>query len=1269
MELVRGLEEVNMLYHFVSQGPDPDGDTSVLAETGLVESTTWGSALNATSTESAPWSALAKRAEDNLKKTSLSQQDLVATQELESLKQIATQQEEIIANQSLAYLRNLGYGLHDLAAWRWILDGKTAEDAATRLAILMKPPIGMSDDFAPVPIFVFSRLLLRIDMNRRALALLLRQSWQILGWLDQRKLEDNREITLQPTSPQRSLHSTGLDALVVLVVRFLRHARRVWPAACVDIAQLWNDHARVGQVIRPTKQNIMTERDAARLSFCYNRILSLLALPPNESPFQSLHHRQRAQFMVIRQMNAFNPPLAITREGYRAVSRVQLAHRKTDGEQKWARLKAKSWPPWKEDKLGVDAFIGVEQGISRASDSLRLMAEMGYGPLDWEKSAGILAGWDTDGSPTIQTRSTIVPRSSLHREHRKGKKGLRAEGDGQRSDADAIWAARIRATRTLQEAWTCFLICKDQKASLTSLIYHAIFEKVIFEEKRNRGVLHSNRSLHAITEEKMPLPGDGREVFGSSTSHNQAISTREPLPMFDTLLNRMVDDQIRPSGRFLALLLGHARTFDEGVKILEASDLSNSTKKVLLVWREPPVPDVESQLRRLPDWLFAAYIGFLCRFAYVRQRKESPLSQDHRTRTQEIYAAVLLLRHAFKLVTKRRPFYLPPWILILKLLARAKAVVVVKKVSLHPYAQAIPKFHRACRLLEYMDAVGLDLDFAGFKQFCKVFNNSVVFARHILSTSDDNGERSMAQALLKDGLFLAKTRFWRIVQTPDNIRGGRKPFTESSRPLLEPAHGMEQTRQLPTQGRIPHPANLHNYIRLLGQYPDYEGLVDLVRWMSTVSEAIVEEARESYNGATAMRTCVTAIRAFVEQPLAAYTVAGNDADKGSEQYETSSRRLETVRTIIESNELWGGWPTDEELGHLSFNGNFSQSIRLSSKTVIRSSPTHLYHGPEAPRLLTTTAGRRNSQQLPQDTSNENIVENQRAKRLISVSNVPAPHIGHIRIFTLKSPHNKNAISQQLLGELYQHIQGLKYTIEDQARAFERGGREAYLGNGTRAIIIQSEVDGVFCAGADLKERKNMTEYETIEFLNRLRETLDLLQGLYIPTISAVSSVALGGGLELALATDFRVFTPATLVGLPETRLGIIPGAGGAPRLLHLLGKSRALDIILTGRRIQGEEAMRIGLCDRLCGPSLEHIRKEKIDDSALRQHASTGALEMAQEICEGGPATTLPLLQLMKSPSPETYERKAYGMVLKTQDRNEALQAFAEKRKPVFKGK
>lgn len=899
----------------VSHLPDTGGDIRLPPDTGLVEFATHETALNAASFEKSHLLAMITREESDPQNLTTPQKNLAARRELESLNRIAAHQIEIVAEESLNYLRTQGYDLRDLAAWRWILTGKTAEEAAKRLEFLVKPMGGLYYDFGPVPMFVLFRLLLRTDMSWRAFSILLRQSWQILGSSALGKLDNDLEDDMQPASTQRSLEFIGLDALVILVVRLLRHARRVWPAASVEIAKLWIYHARVGRNSEQTELKAMTERDHTRLSFCYNRILSLLALPPSQSPFQSLQYRQQAQFIIIRQMNALDPPLVINSEGYKAVALVQLAHRKTHQEQRWARLKAKSWPPWKEDKLGVDAYVGVEQGISRASNFLSQAAEAGYRPLDWEKSSGILAGWDTDRSPTIQKRSVIVPRSSSGRLSRKGKKESASMGRDEENDADVIWAARIAATRTLLEAWTCFLMCKEQSTNLTSLIYHAIFEKVIFEEKRNQGELLSKFEGQANAEDEMVLPGDGKEVFESSMSQNQAMSTREPLPTFDTLLNQILNDQVRPSGRFLALLLNHARSYDEGVKILEASELSDSMKEVLLFWREQPVLDVDTLLQNLPDWLFAAYIGFLCKFAYVRQRDESPIRQDHRVHPQEVHDATLLLRHAFKLVAKRSPFYLPPWISLLKLLAQPKSVVVLKKVSLHPNKQAIPKFHKACRLLEYMDALDLDLDFAAFKQLCKVFKNSMVSARRLLANSSDDQERSEAQVILKDGLSLVKARFWRIVQTTDTLQGDERSPIEPSGLLSGHLDVSEETLRLPRLARIPHPAYLHDYIRLLGEDADSNGILDLVRWMSFYSAEILEEARESSNGSTAMRKCLTAIRAVMEQPLVESTENEKDAAGELGWCKNCSKHLEEIRAIIESNELWDGWPTDEEVEH------------------------------------------------------------------------------------------------------------------------------------------------------------------------------------------------------------------------------------------------------------------------------------------------------------------------------------------------------------------
>jgi methylglutaconyl-CoA hydratase len=137
---------------------------------------------------------------------------------------------------------------------------------------------------------------------------------------------------------------------------------------------------------------------------------------------------------------------------------------------------------------------------------------------------------------------------------------------------------------------------------------------------------------------------------------------------------------------------------------------------------------------------------------------------------------------------------------------------------------------------------------------------------------------------------------------------------------------------------------------------------------------------------------------------------------------------------------------------------------------------------------------------------------------------------------------------------------------------------------------------------------------TADFLADLRGTLTMIQDLPIPTISAVAGPAFGGGLELALSTHMRVFGSNTVVGLPETRLAIIPGAGGTYRLPALIGLARARDMILTGRRVAGPEAYFLGLCDRLVEITQEDVNKRDAANKILNQ-----AVMLAREICEGGP--------------------------------------------------
>jgi methylglutaconyl-CoA hydratase len=241
---------------------------------------------------------------------------------------------------------------------------------------------------------------------------------------------------------------------------------------------------------------------------------------------------------------------------------------------------------------------------------------------------------------------------------------------------------------------------------------------------------------------------------------------------------------------------------------------------------------------------------------------------------------------------------------------------------------------------------------------------------------------------------------------------------------------------------------------------------------------------------------------------------------------------------------------------------------------------------------------------------------------------------------LDRPEAKNALGRGLL--------------EAFRRALEALGADPAV----RVVVIHSRVPGIFCAGADLKERSVMSAFEAATFVEDIRSAFDELGRMPMPTIAALDGGAFGGGLELALAADLRVAGAEATLGLVETSLAILPGAGGTQRLPRLIGLSRAKELIFTARRVGIQEASRLGLVDRVvpAGKALE------------------GALALAREILPNGPLA----LRLAKRAVNEgmaldlasglDLERACYAQVLPTLDRLEGLAAFREKRKPRYRG-
>ncbi|KAI0320275.1 ClpP/crotonase-like domain-containing protein [Amylostereum chailletii] len=251
---------------------------------------------------------------------------------------------------------------------------------------------------------------------------------------------------------------------------------------------------------------------------------------------------------------------------------------------------------------------------------------------------------------------------------------------------------------------------------------------------------------------------------------------------------------------------------------------------------------------------------------------------------------------------------------------------------------------------------------------------------------------------------------------------------------------------------------------------------------------------------------------------------------------------------------------------------------------------------------------------------------------------------------LNRPQSKNAISLRLLDELTSCL--------DEARFDDR--QVSFSVVPLRVLIVCSSTLGSFCAGADLAERRTMSGTQVDKFLVDLRAALGKLESLPVPTIAAIDGPALGGGLELALACDLRVAGHSvTKIGLPETKLGIIPGAGGTQRATRLLGLSKAKDLIFTGRMLAASEAADWGLLDYVSDEGTSAVDR---------------ALALAEQISANAPlalrSAKLAISRAVELPLEPglDFERAAYEPLLKSKDRVEALQAFKEKRRPVFKG-
>ncbi|KAF7198063.1 hypothetical protein HII31_00419 [Pseudocercospora fuligena] len=803
------------------------------------------------------------------------------------------------------------YNVIDLVIWAQIENEADSFAAATKLEGLVK------SSTTPIPLFVYMSIVDRLYISAKALRVLLRLASTLFDGRDGR----------QP------LYGLRDDSVFIAGAGLLRHAREVWPSSLTAVAELVVNHYRKLELDEDALPTVTRKM---------NKLLRLVSMSTAENPFKDLHHQEAAMVPILQYMAEHSPSMQINREGYRAVIRVQLGQRKSHEDQQWAELKSQAWPPWKVDRTAMDEFINVENyGQSKAARTLARMREAGYAPDEWERNAQIYAGWDVDGTPTIQTRTNRESRTSA-------------------------WAARIETTRTVQEAWACYLAWEDRGLPHDQDVYLATVQKLREEERRSHKEVKRDRNDEG---KAWPVfPGDAREVAPLPKSTHLWTYTRTKPPSMDSFYSHIRARGAVLGKHVLAFFVKHAATPESGLRYLRDHTSQCPEVEGILTLKS------SCDLTKIADPIYKAAITLYSRMGFVRSKQSS------KSRAHEIPETDLKADHkigivsAIELLRRRKDPHRAWYHVVLQGLTRednfeqmsklrdddktaADSETVLASDLLRCHG-AINAYQLALKVLDWQRDHHIDPDSGTFHSFCRAVENFTVAVWIVVEDGQLVGNFHSRQ--------YSNVRL--LLQDSPNERQRQHPKISCQEEFLRLVSPVQEGDTLPSTDlprllTTPSPYALHAYVRALGWLGYYDGLLDLTQFMRKHREELAIRKDQDRGGELAMRRTIVALRVFLErswlqevipkgdehfanqdldgaaykpfqpgsvtaEPSAEtepesephtvsirYEIHADRASKLLAQFRASASEsiVAAVREVVEDVEEWGGWPDDQEV--------------------------------------------------------------------------------------------------------------------------------------------------------------------------------------------------------------------------------------------------------------------------------------------------------------------------------------------------------------------